>query len=49
MMQGNNTQWLWHVGMETRAQLSILDNYQKALGAVLAADQQPTHSSLQGW
>ena len=48
MMPGNHLQWLWHVGMDSRAQLSILDSYQKALGIVLAADQRLTHSASQG-
>ena len=48
MMQRDNTQWLWHVGMDSIIQLSILDNYQKALDTVLAADQQLTHSAMQG-
>ena len=48
MMQVHTTQWLWHVGMDSTAQLCIVDNYQKALGTVLAADQQLIHSALQG-
>lgn len=48
-MYDNDIQRQRHTGMDSQAQLSVLDAYRATLGTLLAADQQLTQNALQGW